>query len=373
MWDGTVLKRWVSRHIVFVLTVLAPTLVALSYFGLIASDVYISESRFVVRSQQQQQMSSGGMVGALLQSTGLAHTEDDAYPVQNFLVSRDALKELDEKLDLRKHYSNHSVDIFSRFPGLDWNASFENFHRYYRRRVAVDYDPVSSISVLTVRAYTAAEAQGISELLLEMGERLVNSLNERSRTDLIRFAEQDVAVAAGEARQAATALFEYRRTHGVYEPNKQAEIELTSIEKLQEELIETQAQVVQLTKLAPGNPQISALRGRIDALRDAIAREAAKVTTANGSLSAHAAKMDRLLVDLDFADKLLATALTALETARSQARRQEIYLERLVEPNLPDYAMEPYRVRSILTVLAVGLILWGVVSLVLASVREHTD
>ena len=73
------------------------------------------------------------------------------------------------------------------------------------------------------------------------------------------------------------------------------------------------------------------------------------------------------------ADRTLGGALAALDSARSEAARKQLYLERLVQPNLPDMAMEPRRLRSVLTVFVLGLILWGVVSLVVASVREHVD
>jgi capsular polysaccharide transport system permease protein len=76
---------------------------------------------------------------------------------------------------------------------------------------------------------------------------------------------------------------------------------------------------------------------------------------------------------VELADKQLGIALAALETDRSEAARKQLYLERLVQPNLPDKALEPRRVRSILTVFLLGLIVWGAVSLVLASVREHAD
>lgn len=370
------LKRWLRRHFVFVLTVLLPTLGAVLYYGLLASDVYVSESRFVVRSLkqlQQQSTMSSGLMGNLLQSSGLSHSGDDAYPVQDYMLSTEAVRELDQRLAVLKHYGDRGVDVFSRYPGLDWNGSFENFVRYYRKHVSVVFDTDSSISTLIVKAYSAEQAQQINRALLEMGEKRVNDLNERSRNDMIRFAEQDVAVAEDGARKAANALLEYRSRNGVYEPNKQAEVELDSIQKLQEELIETQTQVVELMKLASGNPQITALKGRLDSLRDAITAEAAKVTNPTSSLAVHSARMQALLTTLDFADHMLGTTLGALEQARSQARRQELYIDRVVEPNLPDYAMEPRRVRMILTVLAVGLMLWGVVGLVMASVREHTD
>ena len=65
--------------------------------------------------------------------------------------------------------------------------------------------------------------------------------------------------------------------------------------------------------------------------------------------------------------------MTALETARLDAQRKQLYLERLVQPSLPDESMEPRRVRSVFTVFLLGLVAWGVLSLILAGVREHVD
>jgi len=44
-----------------------------------------------------------------------------------------------------------------------------------------------------------------------------------------------------------------------------------------------------------------------------------------------------------------------------------------VQPSLPDKAMEPRRLRSIFTTFLISLIGWGVVSLVVAAVREHAE
>jgi capsular polysaccharide transport system permease protein len=338
---------------------------------MIASDIYISESRFLVRSPQRPVQS--GLVGQLLQSTGISHSQDDNYSVRDYILSRDALKELDDKLALRKLYSNSAIDLFGRFPGLGWNRSFEQFFRYYGKHVGVEYDPVSSISVLTVRAFTAEDAYKIDNMLLEMGERLVNTLNDRSRRDLINFADNEVKIASDKVKDASIALLTYRSTQSVFEPDKQAALQLEGVAKIQQELVSTEAQLAQLKKLSPDNPQIRSLTTRAESLRDAIATEAIKVTGSHGSFSARAPNFERLTLDLGFADKQLGVALAELETARSEALQKQLYLERLVQPGLPDKAMEPRRVRSIFTVFLLSLLGWGVISLAVASIREHAD
>jgi capsular polysaccharide transport system permease protein len=362
---------WLKTHLVLVLTVIVPTFLAILYYGFIASDVFISESRFLVRSPQHPMQ--GGFVGQLLQGSGISHSQDDAYSVHDYILSRDALRELDAKAGVRNAFSSKQVDLFNRFPGLSWDDSFEEFYRYYGKHVGVEYDSASSITTLTVRAFTAQDAQRIDDLLLQMSERLVNTLNERSRQDLIRYAADEVKIATDKATAAAVAMFEYRSKHAVFEPDKQAAIQLESVAKIQEELISTEAQLAQVQKLSPNNPQISGLESRADTLRHAIATEAAKVTSANGSFSAHAPDFERLTLETVFADKQLGVALADLETARSEALRQQLYLERLIQPSLPDKAMEPRRIRSMFTVLLIGLVAWGVISLLIAAVLEHSD
>jgi len=359
------------RHLLLLLLVGLPTCAAILYYGLIASDVYISESRFLVRSPQRPVQS--GLVGQLLQSSGLSHSQDDTYSVRDYILSRDALQELDDKLAVRKQYSSSDVDLFGRFAGWGWHSNFEEFFRYYGRHVGVEYDPVSAISVLSVRAFSAEDAYRIDNLLLEMGERLVNTLNDRSRRDLISFADSEVKIASDKVKDASIALLTYRSAQSVFEPDKQAALQLEGVAKIQQELVTTEAQLSELRKLSPDNPQIHSMTTRADSLRDAIASEAFKVTGSHGSFSARAPNFERLALDVGFADKQLGVALAGLESARTEALQKTLYLERLVQPGLPDKAMEPRRIRSMFTVFMLSLIGWGVITLMIASIREHAD
>jgi capsular polysaccharide transport system permease protein len=356
---------------IFLITVALPTLVACLYFGVIASDVYISESRFVVRNPQRQSVTSG--LGSLLQGTGFARSQDDTYSVHDYVLSRDALHELDQQLQVRKAFSSGEIDFINRFPGLSPDDSFEAFFRHYRKYVTIDYDTVSSITTLYVRAYTADDSRKFNDLLLQMGERLVNNLNTRSRQDLIQVAQKEVQTAEERSKTAAVALSGFRGKQSLFDPDRQSALQLQGVAKLQEEMLAAEAQLAQLRQLSPDNPQIPSLRSRVDALRKTIASEGSKVAGADGSLTSKSAAYDRLQLEKVFAERQLATALAALETARNEAQRKQLYLERLVQPNLPDKALEPRRLRSVLMVFALGLVLWGVVSLVVASTKEHSD
>ena len=369
-WSRAVKKRLSRVNRLFLLTVFLPTVLATIYFGLIASDVYVSESRFVVRSPDKQ-MGSG--LGALLKGAGFSRAQDDSYTVHDYVLSRDALKEINDKLGVGKAFSSSQVDLFSRFGGLDFDVSFEALHRYYQKKVEMLQDSVSSISTLTVRAYTAQDAVGINQKLLELSEALVNRMNERGRQDLIRSAALEVSNAETKAKAAGLALSAYRTAKGVVDPERQATAQLQQIAKLQDELIATKTQLAQLKAFTPQNPQIPAMQLRAKTLQGEMDIETGKVTGDGRSLSNKAADYQRLALEREFADKQLGSAMASLELARNEAQRKQVYIERIVQPSLPDLAMEPRRLRSILATFVLGLVAWGILSMLLAGVREHQD
>jgi len=354
----------------FAACVLAPSLIATVYYGLIASDVYVSESRFVVRAPERQATSG---LGLILKGAGFSRSADDSYAVHDYIMSRDALQALDSELSVATKFGADSVDRFSRFAGMDGDHSFEALHRYYEKHVDLQMDTASSIATLTVRAYSAEDALRINQHLLDMSEALVNRLNERGRRDLVEFAKLEVATAEQRAKTAALAVSAFRNSRSVVDPEKQATVQLQQIAKLQEELIATKTQLIQLQSVTADNPQIPVLKRRMKALEAAVDEESQRVTGGSASLANKATDYQRLVLENDFAGKQLGAAMAALEQARNEAQRKQLYLERIVLPSKPDMAIEPKRAKSILATILLSMIAWGVISLLLAGIREHQD
>ncbi|MEK6420556.1 MAG: hypothetical protein V4801_13190 [Burkholderia gladioli] len=354
----------------FLLTVALPTTLAVAYFGLVASDVYVSESRFVVRSPQKP--SQTNIVGALLQGTGFSRSQDDTYPVIDYIESRDALRELNTGNKIADAYSDHG-DLLSRYHRWP-DDSFEALWKYYSKHIVdIQLDSTSSITKLEVRAYTAQEAAKINERLLEMGERLINQMNRRAAADSVKFAQSEVDTATTKAKDAAAALAAYRRTYTVFDPEKQSALQLQQVSALQTQMFAAQTQLAQLQSISPKNPQIPVLQTNIANMEKQIATATSGVAGGKNSLADKAATYARMQLDSQFAEKQLASAMTALENARVDAQRKQLYLERLVEPNTPDIAIEPKRLKGIFEVFALGMIAWGILTLLLAGIREHND
>lgn len=365
-----VLGRLRRINRLFLATVAIPTLLALIYFGLIASDVYVSESRFVVRSPEKQ---TTGALGLVLKSAGFQSAGEEVYAVQDYALSRDALRSLNRRHLIINAFSNPDVDIINRFGFLPFNQSFESLFRYYKSMVKSEQDSTSSISTLTVRAYSAQDAYLINQQLLSLSEALVNKLNVRGQRDLIGYAEREVTIAETRSRAAALALSNYRNQQEIVDPEKQAQVQLQLVSKLQDELIATRSQLVQLRAFTPQNPQIEVLQTKANSLAGEIQRETINVAGSNRSLAGKVARYQRLTLESQFADRQLASSMASLEEAKNEARRKQIYLERIVEPNRPDVATEPRRLRGIFATFVLGLVAWAILTMLLAGLKEHQD
>jgi capsular polysaccharide transport system permease protein len=280
-----------------------PTFFAIIYFGVIASDVYITESKFVVKSTEQ-----GGppSLDGLLGRMGVGSSNTDAWGIQSYSLSRDALSKLDKELQVKQHYSSSKIDPFNRFPAIRiWDKSFEWFHEYYLGKVTVLVDPITSVNTLTVRAYNPEIALKINQSLLNLSEELVNQLNLRARQDLMKSAQREVDIAKNKIQDLSKEISLIRRKGESKDPD---------------------VQVIQLQSLH---------------------------------------------LEREFADKQLATSLSSLEQARTEALKKQLYIERVANPILPDNAMEPKRIRGIISTLLLGMVLWGILFLLISGVREH--
>jgi capsular polysaccharide transport system permease protein len=351
--------------------VIVPTLMSSLYFGLIASDVYISESRFVVRTPQRP--ANAGLVGVLLQGGGFTRAQDDTYLIHHFIESRDALSELGKSLDLRARYTGSGIDWVSRFPGPALEDSAESFHRYMRGQINVELESSSGISVLRVNAFDAKGAHDINHALLGLSEELVNRINDRVQQDMVRFATAEVQRAEDMARGAGDALATFRNRRRLFDPDRQSAITLAQVGKLQEELSAARIQIAQISTVSPLNPQLESLRAREVDLQRQIVRESTRISGADASLASRSAEYQRLLLQQASAEKQLLAALSSLETAYNEARRQKIYLDRVVEAHLPDASVQPRRLRSVATTLILSLVAWALLRLLLAAIREHRE
>ncbi len=360
--------RLTRSKLAFLLMVVLPTILSTLYFGWLASDRFVSESTFVVRSAKSP---IAGGLGGLLQMAGISGSQDDSYSVQEYMLSRDAVSALSQRLPLRAMFDRPGADFVARYPNLLYGKSEEELFLYYKSRVEVVHVTTTGLTTLKVQAFHADDALTISRTLLGLGEELVNRMNERIRADAIRFSEAEVSRAQERLVETQIAITEFRNRELMLDPSKSSLIVAELIGRLSAELAAVTAQLREVEASSPSSPQIPGLQRRTAALEGQITLERQRVSSASDGLAEKIAGYERLNLQREFAVKALASAVTSLELARNEARRQQLYLERVVEPHAADNSEQPRRLRSILVIFAGSLLLFFVTWLILVGAREH--
>ena len=358
-------RRW------FLLFVVLPTLLATVYYGLIASDVYVSQSRFVIKAPGQKSMPTGTLAN-LIQTSGFGGGEQETKEVLDYIRSRNALADLQRQMNVRALYEESGADFLSRFPRPFRERSFEGLFKYYQTMVSASPDSESGVAVVEARAFRPEDAQNINARLLLLSEQLVNRLNQRAERRAVAEAEARVMHAESRVRKARVALSGFRNRQEIIDPAKQATGVLEISNKLVTEHATLQAQLELIERVAPANPSIPALRARISALGSEIAAQNARVVGTPTGIASKVGGYENLLAEQEFAQQTLTAAGTMLEQARAEALKQQYYLERVVDPNLPDSAQLPNRLKNILVVLGASLCLYLIGWMLVRGILEHS-
>lgn len=355
----------------FVVGVILPVLLSSMYFFGIASDQYVSESRFVIKAPNQRSAQTTSFAN-LIQSTGLSSGQEQSNQVIDFVRSRSALETLEKKLNIKQTYSRSGIDFLSRFPRFWEDEAFEDLFDYYKDKIAISRDSDTGLVVLRTVAFSPKEAAAINELLLQQSEMLVNQLNENARNKAISEAENRVVEAQAWVNAALKAVSDYRSQARLVEPLKEATGVVEIANRLIVERAALEAQLSTVRQVTPDHPSIPVLREQIASLTREIERQNSRlVGSGTNTISRKLPDYEALVLEQELASQLLVLSQTSLEQARTEALKQQFYLERVVEPNVPDLPEYPKGLKTVLTILGFALCLYFIIWMFVVGILEH--
>jgi capsular polysaccharide transport system permease protein len=357
------------RAIGFLVVVILPAAAAAVYYLAIAADQYVAEFRFGLRTPAPLPARAGALWQPGPEPSPLAV---DAAAIVQYIESRAIIDELDPKLNLRQMFSRREADWPARLRGP---ASIEEVVRYWRGQVDAFDDAANGTIVVRARAFTALDAFVLAQAIAAASETLVNELSARTRRDTMRRAEEEAGDVERRLRAVLARLREFRDREGVIDPGKAAAATLTLAAHVRDELERAKAERATLkTYMRDDAPSVKVLDARIRSLEAQLRAVASEVTGADTERAALTRVMgtyEELDSERRFAEASYQHALEALDRARSDADRQQVYIASFVPPSLPEEAFYPRRLRSFGIVALLAFASWAIGCLVLQSIRDH--
>ncbi|MBK8386270.1 MAG: hypothetical protein IPL11_11675 [Candidatus Accumulibacter sp.] len=132
-------------------------MLAILYWGVIASDRYVSEADVVV---DRTDVSGGQSIDFSALLTGGGRSVYDLMLMRDHLRSVDMLQKLDARLNLRVHYSDWKRDPLSRMWSEDTEQEF--FYKHYLSRVSIELDDAVGVLRIKAQAYNPEMAHAIA-------------------------------------------------------------------------------------------------------------------------------------------------------------------------------------------------------------------
>ena len=350
--------------------VLLPTFLVGRYYYTEASDMYMTESEFVI---QKSEAAGASGLGALFSGTGLANSAD-SITVQGYLTSREALLRLDEELGFIAHFQQSSIDDLQR---LAEGASFEDAYKLYEKNIKVGYDLSEGIIRLEVIAATPEASQAFSNALIRFAEERVDELSQRLRSDQMRGAQNSYDNAEQAMLDAQDVVLRLQQERGVVSADAEIGAQMSLINSLELQVEDKLLALAEILDNAnPNEIRANILRREIDRRVERIAElrsRLTKSTTDNVSLATISGELKVAETNMMTRQMMLQQSLELLETARADANRQVRYLSIGVSPIAPDVPTYPRKLESTILAFVIFMGIYIMLSLTVSILREQVS
>ncbi len=336
----------------------------------VASDRYVSEAIVIV--QNTETGSSSSPSDLLSMFTGGSGNKADQMILVEFLTSLDMLEKLDQKLNLKDHYSSKDIDYISRLKGND----IESFFEYYKKRVDVTYDEYSGVVRISSQAFDPDTAEKITSMLVHTGEDFMNNLTHKIADEQVVFLSKQVEISKTDLLEANQKLLNFQNKKRMISPATEVEnyqILIADLEKQKSELL---IKKDSLSNTIGANNQINQnIQNNIQAIDAQISKIRERITNANDNSALNElADEERLLkMDVEFKKEIYSSTLSGLAKGKLSAARLIKNVSILQSPSKPQYAMKPERIYNICATLVVMLLVCGMLQLLKAIILDHVD
>ncbi|MCS0000081.1 lipopolysaccharide biosynthesis protein [Vibrio alginolyticus] len=348
--------------------VVFPTVIFSFYQIVIASPRYESKTQLIVQQPDGMATMDAGM--ALLSGLGVPAGNQDTQLVKSFVFSNDMLNYLENKLSIKKHYSDNRYDLLSR---LSEDASSEEFQRYYRDKVRVEIDEKSSVITVYAQAFDPKMSYDITKAIATKSEWFINNVGHQLADAQLTFIKKEHQGAEERLQSTKRKLIQFQAEHRLLDPEQEGSA-LSQIAYELEGQIAIKNAELKAAKLTMSNsaPQVMVLQNQIKALEQQLIKEKSRLTDSNRSSSINEilSQFSDLKIELEMAVSAYTSSTISLEKSRIEAYRKLKFLIVVEEVQVPEEHKYPEVFYNISLFSLLLMIFFGIMRIIIATVHE---
>ncbi len=360
-------RSWFSLStFLFLLLFILPVVIVTIYEYSYATDRFESKASVFITEESSQ---SSPLDLTLLGITD-AGSSRDILVLKAFIESQALLSKFDEKLGLRKHFSDPKADFLSR---LDKGASREEYFEYYLNRVKATYDDEAQLLEFSVQTFDSEYSRKVLQFILKESQIFIDRLNSNVSSSQLAFFENEVKKSEALLAVEKKKLRDFQKENNFLSTEVSTQAIIGTISALEQQLAQRKSELASRQGiLGENSPTLRRLRAEIAALDDQIAKANNRIASGKGgSLSELDAQFRDFTLLIEFKTLRYKANLDALAKAQVEAARRLRFLTIVSKPTLADESLYPDRPYIIITTALIALLIYFIVSITLATIREH--
>ena len=338
------------------------------YILFLKSELYESNTNVVIKDLNNK--TNIGNFSLLLPANS---NTQDVYTIQTYLESFDELTKLNKKFHLLEHYKSNQVDIIARLK--KWNTK-EDFLKLYQKRLQVIFDTTTGIMNI-------AFLHTNPKIAYEIVQQLINDANNKINEDNKLIAEKQLKFITKQVEKNKIALDKsikkleiFQNTHSILDPKQTAQSQFTLMSSLKAELLQKKAKLNQLRQyMNEKNFEIIRLKNDIKQLKRTLYKIKKELASKHNkkSLNLYIFEFERLKNMVELNTELYKQSLLQLEQIKTDINKNSKMLLVLTKPYIAQGYKYPEKLKDIITLILILSLLYGIITLIEAIIKEHLD
>jgi capsular polysaccharide transport system permease protein len=334
-----------------------------------ASARFESQTKVIIRQPDATATLDASM--AILSGLGVSNSGgSDNELLKQYIYSTDMLNYLEQEIQLKEHYSDVSIDPFSRLH-KDTNEAFLD---YYKQHVHIEVDSASSILAVYTQGFSPEFAKQLATLIAKRSEWYINSVGHQLAEAQLLFVQQEQKNIESRLENAQKKLLTFQQKYNLLDPNADGTAIQQIAYALEGKITEKETELKSLKQvMSARSPQILAVNNELHGLKQQLENERERLSRESGDsrpVNEIMAEFTDLKVRLELALQAYTSSQVSLEKSRIEAYRQLKYLIVVEQPTTPEESKYPDAWYNITLFAVLASMLFGIGKIIFLTVKE---
>lgn len=353
----------------FIFIFLLPFLLSSYYVIFLQTELHESSSTVLIKDLKPSATPSD-MLTALMPNS--SSNMQDSKILEKFLYSSEMFEKIDKEFAIKEHYQSNKLDFLQRMYEF---SSSKDYLALYEKRLTIAYDEISSTLDIVFLHTDPQIAKNILSYIIAHAEKKLNIYDKENGNELLDFIKgqetQNKKILIGSIEK----LLAYQNSHKMIDPSIDIKANSSILAQLDARLVKKEIEYANLKQYMNHNSvELKTLRGEMSSLKNKLVEVRAKLSgTGANELNENLFEFETLRSDVEFSKERYKQTLIQLDMAMIQATQNAKNLITITKPTLSDHYSSPDKIRNIITLLLVLLMIYGIVTMIYAIIKDHRD